>query len=206
MRFPEVRVAVSAALAVAGLTAFSNAAIAESEFVTGASGTTATARLDFRITIPSVIYLQVGTGLFPTDDATIDLIDFVVPAASVGDGNPVAATAASGDLGDGEVTVRVLGNVGNIDLTATTASALTNGNGDTISWGDIGVADGGSITHPTWADGGSTTTTLTASGGIVNLQDTWTFTYLNNDVVPAGEYGGTGGTGNGRVTYTVAIP
>jgi len=206
MRFPRVHVAVSAALAVASLAAFSTTANAESEFATGGSGTEATARLDFRITIPAVIYLQVGTGTFPTDVATIDLIDFIVPAADVGDGTEVAATAGSGDLGNGTVTVRVLGNFGDVDLTATTAGALANADGDTISWSEINVADGGSITHPVLVDGGPSDTTLAATGRVVNVDDTWTFSYANSDVVPAGEYGGIGGVGNGRITYTVTIP
>ncbi len=40
-----------------------------------------------------VLFLQVGTGTLFANNGTIDLIEFVVPAANVGDGNPVAATA-----------------------------------------------------------------------------------------------------------------
>jgi len=55
---------------------------AESKVQTGAGALTATARLDFRVTMPKVLFLQVGTGSLLAANATINLIDFVVPAAN----------------------------------------------------------------------------------------------------------------------------
>ncbi len=51
------------ALAVAGMAAMPTAANAESKFVTASSGTlTASANLDFTITIPKFVYVRIGTG------------------------------------------------------------------------------------------------------------------------------------------------
>ncbi len=186
------------------------AAQAESTLTTGA-GTplTASARLDFRITVPKVIYLRVGTGTNMATNGAIDLIDFVVPAASVGNGTAVAATAASGDLANGVVTARVIGNNGTVTFTSTTTGALSNGT-DTISYAQISAAaatltSATALPHPTLADGATTTVTLTPVGKIVNQDAKWTFSYLNANVVAAGTYGGVN-TNNGRVTYTASMP
>ena len=85
----------------------------------------ATARVDFTIVIPRVLFLQVGTGTFLANNGTINLITFDVPAASVGSGTPVAATVGSGDVGNGTVTARLIGNVGNVSL-----NVATNGSND----------------------------------------------------------------------------
>jgi hypothetical protein len=43
---------------------------------------------------------------------------------------------------------------------------------------------------------------------VVNQDAKWTFKYANTSIVPAGTYGGggTGNTGNGRITYTATLP
>src|SRR3954471_24576017 len=95
---------VAAALVAAAIVMSSAPARAESNFVNGAG--TANARLNFSIVIPKFLYLQVGTGTYPTTVATIDSITFDMTSAvaSIGNGTPQAATAASGDLGNGAVT------------------------------------------------------------------------------------------------------
>lgn len=201
--------AISAAAGVAALGASMNA-LAESNVQNGAGALTATARLDFRVTVPKVLFLQVGTGTALAANTTINLIDFTVPAASVGDGNPIAATAASGDLGSGAVTARVLGNNGDVTLTSTTAGALGNGAGDTLSFAQIAttsavLTSGTALAAPALADGATTSTTVPATGKIVNRDARWTFSFLNSAVVPPGTYGGAG-TNNGRVTYTASMP
>lgn len=188
------------------------AANAESQFVTGTGSLTANARLDFRITVPKVLFLQVGTGTAYANNTTVNLIDFVVPAANVGDGTAIAATAASGDLGNGTVTAKVLGNNGAITLSSTTLGALNDGAGDTISFGQIATSvatlnSATALAHPTLADGATTSLNLTPNVGakVTNLDAKWTFSYKNQAVVPAGTYGGVN-TQNGRVTYTAAMP
>jgi hypothetical protein len=188
------------------------AANAESQFVTGTGGLTANAKLDFRITIPDVLFLQVGTGSAFANNTTVDLIDFTVPGANVGDGSAIAASAASGDLGNGTVTAKVVGNDGTIALSSTTLGALNDGAGDTISFNQIAtnVATLNSATalpHPALADGATTSLNLTpnVNSKVTNLDAKWTFSYLNQNVVAAGTYGGVN-TQNGRVTYTAAMP
>jgi len=196
------------ALAIAA--ALPLAAQAESNFQTGAGALTATARLDFQVTIPKVLFLRVGTGTNNTTDATVNLIDFTVTAANLGSGTAVAASATSGDLGNGTVTAKVLGNNGAVTLTSTTTGALSNGAGDTLSFGQITttaatLTSATALAHPTLADGATTTTTVPATGKIVNRDARWTFSYANTATVPPGTYGGSIAN-NGRVTYTASMP
>ncbi len=201
--------AVSAAAALTAL-GTSMTAHAESAVQTGTGALTATARLDFRVTIPKVLFLQVGTGALFATNTTINLIDFTVPAANVGDGSVIAAPAASGDLGNGSVTARVLGNNGDITLTSTTVGALGNGAGDTLSFGLIRttpavLTSATALAAPALADGATTSTTIPATGKIVNRDARWTFSFLNTAVVPPGIYGGVNAN-NSRVTYTASMP
>jgi hypothetical protein len=205
--FNKIALAVFAAAAIPGV------AMAESDVNTG-TGTplTASARVDFRITVPKVVYLRVGTGTDLADNTGINLIDFTVPAANVGDSTAVAATAASGDLANGVVTARVIGNNGAITFTSTTAGALGNGLGDTISYSQISTAaavltSAAALPAPALADAATTSTTLAPNVGakVVNRDARWTYTYLNQAVAAAGTYGGVN-TNNGRVTYTASMP
>lgn len=184
---------------------------AESTFVTGTGTLTANARLDFQITVPKILFLRVGTGADYTTNSAINQITFSVPAANVGDGSPIAATAGSGDLGNGAVTAKVLGNNGTITFTSTTLGALSNGAGDTISYGQVTAAvttltSAVALPHPALTDGATTTVTLApATGKVVNRDAKWTFSYANSNVVPPGTYGGVNAN-NSRVTYTASMP
>jgi hypothetical protein len=185
-------------------------ASAESSLQTGASTLAASANVDFRITIPRVLFLQVGSGTAQANNATINLIDFYVAAASVGNGTTVTASAASGDLGNGTVTARVLANNGTVTFASTTAGALSNGAGSTISYDQIGAVaavntTGTVLAHPGLVDGSTTTVALAPVGKIVDQDAKWTYTYKNQNMVPPGTYGGAN-TNNGRVTYTVSTP
>lgn len=202
---------VGVALIFAGLTAMPGAANAESRFVTGtASPLTASARLDFTITIPKFVYLRVGTGTAMANGTTIDNLVYTVPAANIGDSSAISGTG--GDLTGGQVTARVMGNNGTIAFSSTTLGAMNNGAGDTISWTQMNVAvatntTGTSLSHPTLVDGSSTSINLPTTSGskVTNLDAKWTFTYKNENVVAAGTYGGVN-TQNGRVTYAVSMP
>ena len=189
---------------------------AESSTQTGAGALTATARLDFRVTIPKVLFLRVGTGgLFgAAANATIDLIDFTVPVANLGNGVAVAATAGSGDLGNGAVTALLRSNAGVVTLTANTIGALGNGAGDTIPWSEIAIANSNLVT-PAFANTFPHLAALPASGAsanfapapvakVTNVGSTWTYTYKNTNTVPAGTYGGINAN-NSRVTYTASV-
>lgn len=188
------------------------AAQAESQITTGTtSPITAQSRVDFQITVPKVLFLRVGSGADFTNTSTVNLISFAVPAANVGDGTAIAASAASGDLGNGAVTAKVVGNNGNITLTSSTAGALGNGATDTISFGQISTAvatltSATALPAPALADGATTSLTLTpASGKVVSRDARWTYSYANSAVVAPGTYGGIS-TNNSRVTYTASMP
>lgn len=202
--------ALGAALSAAALlTPLSSQA--ESSLQTGAGALTGTARLDFRVTVPKVLFLQVGTGASMATNATVNLIDFTVPAANLGDGSAIAATAASGDLGNGVVTARVMGNNGAVTLTSQTLGALVNATADTLSFAQIStsaavLSSATALAHPTLVDGATTTTTVpVVSGKIVNRDARWTFSYANTAMVAPGTYGGVNAQ-NGRVTYTASMP
>lgn len=199
-------------LAVAFLLAVPVLASAESQITTDSvTPITTSSRLDFQIEIPKVLFLRVGTGAEYKTNTNVDLITFNVNATNVGDGSLVAATTASGDLGNGSVTARVVGNNGIITLTSTTLGALQNGTGASISHGQI-VANVSTLTsvvalaHPALADAASTTVSLIpAAGKLINRDARWTFSYLNQNTVVAGTYGGVN-TNNSRVTYTASMP
>ena len=198
-------------IALAMLAALPLAANAESQFQTGSGTLNASARLDFQVTIPKVLFLQVGTGTPAGNNTTVNQIAFAVPAANVGDSSAIAATAGSGDLGNGQVTARVLGNNGNVTFTSTTTGALSNGSGDSISYNQIAAAaavltSATPLPSPALADGATTTVTLTpTSGKIINRDARWTFSYLNQTLAAPGTYGGIN-TNNSRVTYTASMP
>jgi hypothetical protein len=199
------------------------AAQAESNVSAGGTGAqTATAHLDFTITVPKVLFLQVGTGTSYAANATVNTLTFAVPAGAVGNGTAVVPTG--GDIGAGAaVTVRVLGNSGNVSLTDLTTGPLSTGvtGNPTIPWSDITVASAalaattpgftnGVIAHPpfnTAAGGGTSTTatTLAATTGLVRQEGSWTYSYANTATVPAGTYGATAAN-NGIVTYTATAP
>lgn len=189
---------------------------AESATVSGAGPLTTNARLDFRVTVPKVLFLRVGTGgaFGAAANTTIDLIDFTVPAANLGDGTVILATAASGDLGNGAVTALLRSNAGAVTLTANTVGALSNGAGDSIPWTQIAVASA-NLAAPAFANtlphtvplptaGASANFAPAAVGKVTNVGSQWTYTYLNAAIVPAGTYGGVG-VNNSRVTYTASV-
>lgn len=169
-------------------------ASAESELVVGAG--VADARLDFRVIIPRVLFLAVGTGSTGnTTNTTIDTLtfDYSTTAADVGSG-----TASAGQ----SVNVRVRGNNGQVALAATTTTGvLTNATADTIPWTQItSVSDQPTLPSPT-IGAGSSNVTLNA-GRVTDRSAVWTFSYLNTAVVAPGTYG----TTDGRVTYTASMP
>ncbi len=163
---------------------------AESDITTGAGALTATARLDFRVIVPKVLFLQVGTGTAFTDVATIDRVDFTLLAADVTSGLPIAGVSTGG-----AINARVLGNGGNVTFGSTgTAGGLTNG-AQTIPWTQIAPTVVGALIHPT-VDAAAAT--LTPVAGVVNQTAVYSFNYSNTSVVAAGTY-------NGRVTYTASV-
>lgn len=182
-------------LAAAVALAIPFAANAESNITTGGGANiTATARVNFSVAIPKIVFLQVGTGTFLAANGTIDTIAFSVPAANVGDSTPVAGTG--GNLTGGQVTVRVLGNNGDMTLGATGPATLVSG-ADTLAWSQITATPAGGA--PALPAVNGATVTLPAVGKVVNINGQWTYSYANT-VSPAS------GTYTGQVLYTATTP
>ena len=196
---------LAAALAAAGF--LPQYAAAESNFQTGAGALTAPARHDFSIVIPKFLFLQVGQGTNMANNGAIDVIDFSVSAANVGDATPVAGTG--GNAGGGSAaTVVVKGNNGQVTITETNnsgGSGLTNAAGDAISYNQISTSSSlGSLPAPVLSNAGGGTSLPTLAGKITNQSANWTYSYLNATTPPPGTYG-TSARG-GRVTYTATMP
>lgn len=189
-------------------------AMAESNVQTGAGALTATAHVDFQITIPKFLFLRVGTGtgsitpaVAPANNAAVDLITWAPTAAQVGTG---VLAGTGGDLTGGVETAIVVANNGNVTLSSTTTGPLSDGAGDTISYATITTTatantTGTVLAAPALANAATTSVTLTAVGKIVQQDAKWAYTYANATTPPAGTYGGIN-TNGGRVTYTASVP
>jgi hypothetical protein len=168
---------------------------AESSFTTGGgSPLTATAHVDFQITIPKFVFLRVGTGTGTVAggwgvNGKIDLITWAPAAATLGNG--VALAGTGGDLGGGVETAVVVANHGNVTLSSTTLGRLGDGAGDTISYAQIRTIASKLTTVqvlavPPLADGATRTIVIPAAAKIVQRDAKWTYTYRNRTVPPAG--------------------
>jgi hypothetical protein len=189
-------------------------AMAESNVQTGAGALTATAHVDFQITIPKFLFLRVGTGtgsitpaVAPANNAAVDLITWAPTAAQVGTG---VLAGTGGDLTGGVETAIVVANNGNVTLSSTTTGPLSDGAGDTISYATITTTatantTGTVLAAPALANAATTSVTLTAVGKIVQQDAKWAYSYANATTPPAGTYGGIN-TNGGRVTYTASVP
>src|SRR3954462_8495934 len=115
MRFRAELKAIAVA-AVLGASTLQGAMAASDVVNPAPTSGAANAALDFRITVPRILYLQVGTGTTFTNVATVDLIDITLPVTVAIAGGAAAASAGSGDRTNGAVTLRVFGNgtTGNI--------------------------------------------------------------------------------------------
>lgn len=182
---------------------------AESTVVTGVTSTTA-ARLDFKVIIPRVLFLAVGTGAAGTAltaNGTIDLatFDYTTNPSAVGTG--AAAAVISGNV----VPVRVVGNAGAITLTAATTGPLTTGvAGEVLPWSQITAVSSDtpnlpSPVIPLTGTGASSNVAVSSGTKITNRTANWTYSYANAAVLAAGTYGGTPALG-GRITYTATMP
>lgn len=198
--------------AAIGAPLFASAESSQLVSATPVAGMQRVVRIDFRITVYHSLFLRVGTGTEGASNPTVNLIDFVVPSGTVGNGVPVAGTG--GDLGAGTVTAKVAGNGnsgGVIRLTATTTGALSNGAGTTIPFSQISTTEAALtsatvLRAPTLTNGTSGPVNLPLGGNrFVSRDARWTYAFANSTVLPLGTYGGVN-TNNGRVTYTAVMP
>ncbi len=171
-------------------------ASAESQLATSGP---AAAKLNFRVIIPRVLFLGVGTGATTTPFATnaaVDnaIFDFTTNSAAIGTG------AAAGTITGNVVDVRVFGNNGQITLTATNAASLANGAGDTIPFTQFTSASSNTgLAVPAFSGGTSSPSLVAVGSKITDLSAQWTFSYLNTVNAAPGIY-------DGLVTYTASMP
>jgi hypothetical protein len=159
----------------------------------------AAANLNFRVIIPRVLFLAVGTGAAGlAANSNIDTVIFDYSANATALGTGAAASTITGNV----VPVRVLGNGGVIALASTNTGVLTNATSDTIPWSEITVVSSLPADFASPAPGGGTVNLGISSGTkVTNRTANWTFSYANAAVVPPGTY-----DTNGRVTYTATMP
>ena len=218
MKIANITLTPSKKALVAAVAAFAAGvpllASAESNFIGPApANAAATARLDVQITVPRILFLQVGTGSVSANNTTIDLVTFTPTSAQIAAGTAGIAAATNGLR-----AAQLIGNGGTINLTATTTGALTTGvAGETISWAQIATATSVvGFPHPALVDGpaaGAASVYGSAAAKVTNLSANWTFTFNAPATPPAaGTYGGAGaaspgaGLNGGRIVYTATMP
>ncbi len=187
-------------LAVAALGAAFTAQ-AESTLTTGAAGTalTATAKLNFRVIIPKVLFLRVGSGTdFATAATPVDNVVFTLNAADIGTSAVVAGVTSGTGIatgGAGSVAVRLVSTGGNVNLSAASLVAGPTAAGVSIPWTAFSSTSSNTLLAPVV---GAPATSVAATSGVVNQSANWTFSYANTAVFAAGTY-------DGVVTYTASI-
>src|SRR5215469_2855891 len=103
------------------------------------SGQTATAHVDFQITVPKFLFLRVGTGSnyaggVYAGGTTVDQITWTLTTANVGNGTAIAGTG--GDIAPaGTETAALVCNSGNaVVFTSTTTGDLLDTTADSIPY------------------------------------------------------------------------
>ncbi|MDP2065183.1 MAG: hypothetical protein Q8K38_04355 [Burkholderiaceae bacterium] len=187
-----VKTAVALALAAPLL------ASAESQFVVGTGS--ASAKLDFRVVIPRVLFLGVGTGAAAlSTTATVDRLtfDYTSNPNTIGTGAAAGSITNTGGFAGNAFPVRVFGNNGQVQLAAAGGPNLTSG-ADTIPFTQItGSSDNANLPNPVL---GAAPVNVTATAGkVTDRTANWTFSYANTVAAPAGTY-------DGQVTYTASMP
>lgn len=175
---------------------------AESSLVVGSGS--AIADLKFKVVIPRVLFLGVGTGaatLVASSAKDTLSFDYSTNAATIGTGVPAASITndSSGAFAGSVVPVKVFGNGGQITLTTTNPSDLTNTSGDTIPFSQISAITSVAGLPVPALSGGTSAPVLTTGTKVTNQSANWTFAYANTVTPAAGTYTGT-------VTYTASMP
>jgi predicted RecA/RadA family phage recombinase len=152
---------------------------------------TAVAHLDFRVTIPQIVYLQVGTVGGTTDRVTFAVTDLPGTGAVAGTSN-----------GANPVPVRVAALVASgatVTLKADSSTALSDGASHNIPFTEISWVAGGTGGFNNGAFNGNAAQQIEQFTGSGDHQGNYTFSYANDTYYPTGTY-------NGTVTYTLSTP
>lgn len=173
-------------LAVAGSLVVGKLAWAESRLQVG--GGSPQARLDFRVTVPTMLYMQIGTV-----GATVDRITFTL------NNIPGTGEVQGTSSGTYPVPVRAAGFLPRgqtMTIRANSSVPLTNGS-ENIRFDNIRWTATGNFTSSRFTNAANQQVRRWTGSG--NRTGTYRF-YYDND-----EYHGSG-TYNGRVTYTLSSP
>lgn len=195
-----IKTAVALALATPLL------ASAESQFVVGTGA--ASARLNFQVIIPRVLFLGVGTGAGTgvlstlSTNTTINELafDYTTNATALGTGAAAGSITNTGGFANNQFPVRVFGNNGQITLRATGAD-LSNGS-ETIPITQITgtSSDPTNLPNPGVGVAAGVTVPFSAGNKVTDQSATWTFSYANTGTIPAA------GAYTSLVTYTASMP
>ncbi len=170
-------------------------ASAESQLVNGAGA--AAARLNFRVIIPRVLFLGVGTGALVTPLATNAAVDTVIFDYTTNP-NDVGSGLVAGAVTGNVVPVRVFGNNGQISIAVTNPANLVSGT-DNSPFTSITAVSSDATNLPVPAFGGAAVAPVLSAGRVTDRSATWTFSYANTLNAAAGTY-------NGQATYTATMP
>ena len=163
----------------------------------GVGTTSASARLNFRVTVAEFIEFRIGSA----GSGNIDEIQFSPSMADIQ--TPTEIGGAGGDQTGGAVTVRLLSNTSDaVTITAYNPSgtglrdAATN---TFINYASILTTESGSgLTPPILSDAGGNTTVLSAGPNTINTVWSYTYQHVGADPLP--------GTYTGQATYTASAP
>jgi len=184
------------ALSVMGLAA-SQSALADQASCTGAACTTANLPVNFSITIPAFLRLQVGA----VGSAADVQWNANITAANIGTGNLSPDTVNNGGAGAGLVAYALVSNVSTSDavITATGSAAAFISGANQIPYTDVNANAVGTTGAAVALPVPGTPTNVTPTAGLIDRAGTWDYYYVNNTVYPAGTYTGT-------INYTVTQP
>lgn len=202
---------VGATLALTGQPALADQATATSNSNQAVS---ARGNLDFVVNIGQFVFLRVGTGAYPNPSATVDTVGFAlaptIPAGAVVPTNGSNKSVAWNGLVPTSVApatttlpVEVRSNAGQISLTATATSSLSNGS-SSIPLSQILISsDQSTLPAPIVPDTGTgsavSVTGTTFSNLVTQRAANWTFSYANTFTPAPGAYAGT-------ITFTATSP
>lgn len=197
----------------------SESVLADSQTVTApllnpARAVSATARLDFTISMGKFLFFRVGTGAYPTASGTIDTVSFItqptIPAGAVApvNGNNTAvnwngAAPAFSTPATVVLPVEVRSNAGQVTVRATATTPLTSG-ANSIALSRITVTSSdANLPAPLIPDtgtGAAVNVTGTSFSGLVTVRSAnWTFAFNPAPSPLAGAY-------TGQVAFTASAP
>jgi hypothetical protein len=170
----------------------------------------ASARLDFNLSIGKFLFFRVGSGTFPSTSSTVDTVTFnAAPSipASPGNGNSQSiswnGSAPAFTANNATLPVEVRSNAGQISIRATASTPLSSGT-VTLPLSDIKITSSDSNLPaplvPASGTGAAVNVTGTSFANLITERNAnWTFSYLPSAPPTAGVY-------QGVITFTASSP